>query len=40
MPLAAAAEQLGMTEAAVQKAKSRVAIQVREELERIRQEEG
>ena len=33
-------EQLGMTEAAVQKAKSRVAIQVREELERIRQEEG
>ncbi|MCH2162026.1 MAG: sigma-70 family RNA polymerase sigma factor [Phycisphaerales bacterium] len=40
VPLAAAADQLGMTEAAVQKAKSRVAMQVREELERIRQEEG
>ena len=40
VPLAAAAEQLGMSEAAVQKAKSRVAIMVREELERIRHEEG
>ena len=40
VPLAAAAEQLGMSEAAVQKAKSRVAIMVREELDRIRHEEG
>ena len=38
--LAAAAEQLGMSEAAVQKAKSRVSIMVREELDRIRLEEG
>jgi RNA polymerase sigma-70 factor (ECF subfamily) len=40
VPLEAAAQQLGMTEAAVQKAKSRVAILVREELDRIRLEEG
>ena len=39
VPLEAAAQQLGMTEAAVQKAKSRVAILVREELDRIRLEE-
>ena len=40
MALEAAAEQLGMSPAAVSKAKSRVAALVREEIERIRQEEG
>ena len=40
MALEAAAEQLGMSPAAVSKAKSRVAALVREEVQRIRQEEG
>ena len=40
MPLQAAADQLGMSPSAVTKAKSRVAALVREEIERLRQEEG
>lgn len=40
VPVEAAAEQLGLTTAATQKAKNRVAAAVREELERIRLEEG
>jgi len=40
VPVEEAARQLGLTPDATQKAKSRVSIQVREELERIRQEEG
>jgi RNA polymerase sigma factor (sigma-70 family) len=40
MPLEAAAQQLEMKPDAVKKAKSRVALLVREELERIRTEEG
>ena len=40
VPIAEAARQLGLSEAVVQKAKSRVTEAVREELERIRFEEG